>query len=89
MARKVLYTPDRVRQMFAQLRGEMHAQHAQHLCDLAELRCELNETKQAYFKLRNAVLARENAEAELAVLYREREIQRAQQTARDPMLPLQ
>jgi hypothetical protein len=39
-------------------------------------------------ELRAAVLARQKAEAELASLYRERAIQRAQRTERDPTAPL-
>jgi hypothetical protein len=55
---------------------------------LAQTRKSLDEVREAMRELRAAVLARQKAEAELASLYRERTIQRAQRTERDPALPL-
>jgi len=49
---------------------------------LRELTTELRE-------LKAVVLARQHAETELAALYRERAIQRAQAAERDPAAPLQ
>jgi hypothetical protein len=45
--------------------------------------------RDALRELRAAVLARQQAEAELAALYRERAIIRARAAERDPTLPLQ
>jgi len=63
------------------------------------MRAELNEVANRYARkvarlrreldqLRAAVLARQNAEAELAKLYRRREIGRAFGAERDPTAPL-
>jgi hypothetical protein len=79
-----LYTEERVRMMFARMRGDLHAQHLRHLSEMIDLRRELERVRAAYNELRNAVLARQRGDAELAELYREREIERAQLTQRDP-----
>jgi chromosome segregation ATPase len=50
---------------------------------------ELQDVTSAFRELRMAVLARQHAERELASLYREREIARAQAAERDPAQPLQ
>jgi hypothetical protein len=49
----------------------------------------IRETQEALQQLRAAVLARQKAEGELAELYRERAIRRAQAAERDPAAPLQ
>jgi hypothetical protein len=66
--RRLLYTPERVRAMFAQMRGELHEQHFRHLCAMADLRRELDETRAALHELRAATLARQRAEADLEML---------------------
>jgi len=50
---------------------------------------ELADITASMRELRAAVLARQNAQAELVELYRQREIVRAQGVERDPALPLQ
>ena len=86
--RKLLYTADRVHALFARMRADLHDMHFKHLCELADLRKELDETRTALDELRTAVRARQAAESELAELYRERGIARAQATERDPATPL-
>lgn len=81
--RELLYTRDRVRQMFARMREELQEMHYRHASELVELRCELNQVRSAYEGLRAVVLQRQKAEAELDHLYREREIARAQAVWRD------
>ena len=67
---------------------DLHDMHFKHLCELADLRRELNATRAALDELRAATLARQQAEAALAELYRERAIARARAAERDPALPL-
>ena len=89
--RRLLYTEARVRALFARMRADMHAQHCRHLCELADLKREVDAMRAelaALRELRAAVLARQQAEAELVSLYRERSIQRARATERDPGLLL-
>jgi hypothetical protein len=78
----------RAREQFADLRGQLHEMHFRHLCELADLRKELDETRAAFNELRAAVLCRQTAERELAGLYRARDIERARAAERDPALPL-
>jgi hypothetical protein len=52
------------------------------------LQAELEHTREQLRALRAVVLARHRADAELAALYRERTIQRAQLTGRDFSKPL-
>jgi hypothetical protein len=82
--RRLVYTEERVRALFSGMRADLHTMNFRHQCELADLRRELNEVRTAYFELRAAVLARQKAEAELAGLYREREIARARAAERDP-----
>jgi hypothetical protein len=56
--------------------------------DLEWTKQSLAEVRDAMRELRAAVLARQQAEAELAGLYRERVIARARAAQRDPALPL-
>ena len=86
--RKLLYSADRVHALFARMRADLHDMHFKHLCELADLRRELNATRAALDELRAATLARQQAEAALAELYRERAIARARAAERDPALPL-
>jgi hypothetical protein len=73
MYRRVLYTADRVRAMFAGLKAELQAEHYRHLDELAKLRWELDQTKREFEMLRTAVLQRTQAEADLELLKRDRE----------------
>jgi hypothetical protein len=50
---------------------------------------ELDQCRAEFDELRAMVLARHRLDAELVGLYRERDIQRAQATERDPLIPLQ
>jgi hypothetical protein len=77
------------------LRGEMGAAHYETLTELYVLRREVGELRQvheqavqAMQEMRAATLARMQAHAELASLYRERELQRARAAERDPATPL-
>jgi hypothetical protein len=73
--RRLLYTEERVRAMFAQMKGELSAQHFRHLCAQADLRKQLDEVRGQFEALRNAVLERERAEANVELLKRDREKQ--------------
>jgi hypothetical protein len=86
--RKLLYSADRVHALFARMRADLHDMHFKHLCELADLRKELDETRTALDELRAAVRARERAESELTSLYRERDLARARAVARDSAMPL-
>jgi len=70
-------------------RDDLHEMHFKHLSELAELRRELDECRAALDALRGAVVARQRAEDELASLYRQRDIERASATERDPAARLQ
>jgi hypothetical protein len=90
MPRKVLYTEDRVRALFARMRSDLHSLQFKHLCAIADLKREVDAMRAELAQLRElraAVLARR--QAELASLYREREIALARATERDPSYPLQ
>jgi hypothetical protein len=71
--RRVLYTEERVRALFARMRDEMNERHLEHLRELAALSRELAEIRNAYQSLRSAVIEREKAEAGLALLHRDRD----------------
>src|SRR5262249_10291645 len=91
--RKLLYHPGYVqgfRNVLAQARGELAEMSFRHACDyadrqreLAALREELEETRLAFEELKTVVRRRQDAEHELAELFREREISRARMTVRD------
>jgi len=85
---KLLYTEERVRALFSRMRSDLHEMNFRHQCQLADLRRELDEVRAAYAELRAATLARTQAEAELASLYRQREIARARAAERAPTMPL-
>jgi hypothetical protein len=74
MRRRLLFTEERVRAIFARLRDEMHEQHFRHLCEMADLRKELDQARDEFEQLRDAVLKRQAAEAEVAMLKRTRAI---------------
>jgi hypothetical protein len=71
--RKLLYSEDRVRAMFAGLKAQLQAEHYRHLDELAKLRWELDQTKREFEALRSAVLERTKAEANLELLKRDRD----------------
>jgi len=82
---------DRVRAAINNIRAEAHAAHFATLCELADLKREVDAMRAELEQLRQlrcAVLARQKAGAELAGLYRERAIARARAAERDPALPL-
>jgi hypothetical protein len=89
--RRVLYSPSYIqgfRNALCQARADLHAMSFRHACELADLRKEFDQVRADYAELRSTVLARQDAEAELAALYRERAIARARAAERDPALPL-
>ena len=89
--RRLVYTEERVRAMFAKMRGDLHERHFRHMCELSDLRRELDQMRAELTTLRElraATLARHQAYAELASLYRERELQRARAAERDASTPL-
>jgi hypothetical protein len=71
--RRLLYTEDRVRALFARCLADLEAQHSRHLTDMSNLRHELDQVRAEYELLRSAVLKRERAEADLELLRRDRE----------------
>ena len=92
MRRRVLYSQQYIegyRNALAEARSDLHEMHAKHLHEHAILRRELDQCRAELGELKTTVLARQHAESELATLYRERELARAQAAVRDPMLPLQ
>ena len=86
--RRVLITPERVRAVFAQMRGELDEMAARHRAEVESLRRELDEIRARFDELRAVSLARSRAEVEVAELHRLREIGRARATERDPTMPL-
>jgi hypothetical protein len=82
--RRLVYTEERVRALFAKMRADLHEQHFRHLCELSDLRRELDQVRAAFDELRSVTLARSRAELEVAELRRLREIGRAQTVTRDP-----
>ena len=70
------------------LNADLHDMHFRHLCEMADLRRELEETRAAFRELRATSLARQCAEAELRELYRERSIAQAKAVERNPAWPL-
>ena len=95
MRNRALVHPDRVRALFSQMRAELQEMGAKHLAEVTTLRAriaalegEIEEVRAQHAELRAAVLTRTKAEAELASLYRERELQRAQAAVRDLGQPL-
>ena len=81
---RVLVHPDKVRALFAKMRDDLHEMAARHASEVATLRAELDEVRAQFEELRSLSLARQNAEAELRELYRERGIARARAAERDP-----
>jgi hypothetical protein len=79
--RRVLYA---AAPMIAALASEKDAYKA----ELEFVQGQFKELQAELRELRAAVLARHRADAELAALYRERAIQRARATERDPLAPL-
>ena len=86
--RRLVYTEEHVRALFAKMRGDLHAMHFKHLCEMADLRRELDQVRTLYDQLRSVTLARSKAGVEVAELRRLQAIGRAQVAQRDPALPL-
>jgi hypothetical protein len=72
--RKLLYSADRVRVMFARMKADLVDQHERHLSEYAVLRRELDQVRAEYEQLRDAVLERQRAEAEVEMLKRTRAV---------------
>jgi len=87
--RRVLYTEQRVRQMFAHMRAELDEMAERHASEAARLRQELEECRAAFDALRSISLARSKAELEVAELRRLQAIGRARAAERDLSQPLQ
>jgi hypothetical protein len=72
--RRLLYTGEYVagfRKALNEARGELAAMSFRHACAVADLRKEVDEVRAAYNELRDAVLERQRAEAEVEMLRRE------------------
>ena len=69
-------------------KADLAQMHFRHQCAQADLRRELDQVRGELEEFRAVIRARQRAEAELAELYREREIARAQVAERDPATPL-
>ena len=82
--RKLLYSEDVVRRIFAEMRQQLHDMADRHDAEVAALRREVDQVRADYIELRDAVLMRQHAEAEISELYRERDIARARAAERDP-----
>jgi len=94
MSRKgrVLYHPEAVRRLVDSMRADLHAQHFAHLCELADLKREVDAMRAELAQLRElraTVRARHQVEAELADLHRQRSLAQAWTAPRDPTAPLQ
>jgi hypothetical protein len=81
---RVLVHPDKVRALFAKMRDDLHEMAARHASEVATLRAELDEVRAQFEELRSLSLARQNAEAELRELYRERGIHAHEQPNATP-----
>lgn len=78
MTGRVLYPADRVAAMIRALRAEEAVRHDDLMSELHRLQGEVRELRGVIDQMRAARLAVEHAQAELAGLYRQREIERAQ-----------
>ena len=67
-ARRVLYTPERVHALFAKMKSDLAAMHFKHLCELSDLRRELDQTRAEFEELKSIVRRRVAAEQELSHL---------------------
>src|SRR5215467_9360357 len=85
--RRLLYTEERVRALFARMRDELNEMASRHASEVAVLRTELDEIRAQFDELRAVSLARQRAHAELVGLHR-RAIQRARAAERDASTPL-
>ena len=82
--RHLVYTEERVRALFAKMRSDLHEMAARHAAEVTRLREELDGVRAAFDELRSISRARQQAEAELRELYRERAIARARAVEHDP-----
>jgi hypothetical protein len=71
--RRLLYSQDRVRQLIRGIRADAWASHYDTVVELRRLQVEMAALRAEYDALRNAVLEREKAEANLELLKRDRE----------------
>jgi len=71
--RRLLYSQDRVRQLIRGIRADAWANHSDTMAELRRLQVEMAALRAEYDALRNAVLEREKAEANLALLQRDRD----------------
>src|SRR5262249_51996374 len=71
--RRVLYTEERVRALFARTRAELDEMSERHAAEAARLRHELEECRADLAELRAAVLARQRSEQEVSELRRRRD----------------
>lgn len=74
MRNRVLYTEERVREMFGRMRAELRELGERHAAEVAALRAELDGVRAAFDELRSISLARQRAEVEVAELCREPEM---------------
>jgi hypothetical protein len=89
--RRLLYTADRVRSMFANMRGDFQRQHFAMMREVSDLRKELETMRgelEHLRELRTVVIARQDAERELEALRRQRTLVQAWNAERDPEAPL-
>jgi hypothetical protein len=63
------------REAMLKMRGDLHEQHYRHLCEMSDLRKELTQARAQFEALRNAVIERQRAEANLELLKRDRDRQ--------------
>jgi len=77
-----------LRSLLDEAKGDLARLHFEHRCRMADRDREVAALRAELEALKAVVRARQHAEAELAALYREREIQRAQATERDLCQPL-
>jgi len=65
---RVLYDEAIVRKLFGEMKQQLHEMAARHRAEVESLRRELEQTRALFNQLRATVLARQNAEAEVARL---------------------
>jgi hypothetical protein len=75
--------------MLDECKADLARMHFEHQCRQADLRRELDAVRSELDALKDVVRRRHAVESELAELYRERSIARAQAAERDPTALLQ
>jgi len=87
-ARRVLYRPEHVaalRGVLARAKADLHEMHFRHLCELADLRREVGELREALQLVMS--ITRQQVEADVASMRRQLELALAR-VERDPRKPL-